>query len=118
MKWFIYSLLFLLSSNSVASDWASGDTNREILFQTLWAVDWAQTRTIVKSPEFYETNPYLGKYPSRKKVDRYFLTGALLHYGVSRTLSPKYRKAFQYFSIGYEANTIYRNYRLGINVSF
>lgn len=130
MKWFIYSLLFLLPSSISASDWTEADTVRESAWLALWVVDWGQTRTIAKKtddfpflglydvPRYEEKNHFLGKHPTVKEVNHYFARGALVHYGISKVLSPKYRKMFQYISIVYEADAVYKNYRVGINVSF
>lgn len=102
----------------MASDWTSADTYRESTWLALWIVDWGQTRTIAKSPKYYEKNIFLDKYPTVKEVNHYFARGALIHYGISKILSPKYRKVFQYISIAYEADAVYKNYKIGINLTF
>ena len=51
---------------------------------TLVAVDWRQTRWMTKHYEsgLRETNPYLGKRPSTRKVDIYFLILLCIYSGI------------------------------------
>ena len=83
------------------------------------AIDWSQTRYIAKHPdEHSELNPILGSHPSTDEVDVYFLSTALLHTGITKSLPDKYRKYWQMFTIGVEVGVVERNMRLGIKVDF
>lgn len=83
------------------------------------AIDWGQTRYIAKHPEEHsELNPILGRHPSTDEVDAYFLSTALLHAGISKSLPSKYRKYWQIFTIGVEVGVVERNMRLGVKVDF
>jgi hypothetical protein len=86
-----------------------GDTNRQLAPQL---VDWAQSR----NP--YETNPILGKYPSKTEVDVYFAAATLGHYLVSRALPPDYRKVWQYVWIGVQVGYVTHNYQIGLRIRF
>jgi len=109
--------ILLFSTNSIAN-WSSGDTNRQLAFTALQMVDWAQTREIARNPDFYETNPILGKYPRKTEVDVYFAATTLGHYLVSQALPSDYRKAWQYVWIGVQAGYVTHNYQMGVRIRF
>lgn len=44
-----------------------------ILSMVLLFCDWGQTRTISTKQRYYENNLYLGKHPTLKEVDIYFI---------------------------------------------
>ena len=82
-------------------------------------IDWGQTRYIAKHPEEHrELNLILGSHPSTEEVDAYFLSTALLHTGITKSLPDKYRKYWQMFTIGVEVGVVERNVRLGVGVAF
>jgi hypothetical protein len=102
-----------------ADDWSTGDTKREVAFQTLWAVDFLQTRTIVDDPiRWHEENNFLGLHPAIGAVNRYFLVGSVLHTGIAYLLPEKYRAPFQYVSIGVEGGYVAHNFSIGISARF
>jgi hypothetical protein len=111
-------ILFYVMSVTAVADWSSGDTNRQLAFTALQLVDWAQTREIVRNPDYYETNPILGKYPSKTEVDVYFAAATLGHYLVSRALPPDYRKVWQYVWIGVQVGYVTHNYQIGLRIRF
>ena len=103
------------------------DIALEILSQGLLLVDWGQSLDITKRDEYYEKNAYLGKNPSRSKVNAYFALSCLTHAGITWMMpasarvfglqfSP--RRAWQYAYIGYESSFVANNYQLGLKVSF
>ena len=129
-----FIFLSLLSFSAVADEWTTADTSREVTYQVIQAVDWAQTRSIVRGQCWYingdsrnacvggigryEMNPILGTRPSLDRVDIYFVASAVVHYLISDTLPEKYRAPFQYVSIVYEAGVVNRNFHLGIGAKF
>ncbi len=116
-KWPIFFLF--LAPAAQAGDWTTIDTQVEATYLVFHALDWGQTRVIASNPEeFRETNRVLGKHPSVRAVDTYFLATGLLHIGIAYVLSPKYRHVFQYVSIGIEVSTTIRNNGLGIKIAF
>lgn len=116
MKW-ISLLLLLLPFPVSAGDWTKADTVRQWAFTSVLAVDWLQTRQSVNNG-YVESNPILGSAPPQERVDAYFAATALGHYMIARWLSPEARKAWQYVWIGVEANSVGRNYSIGVRISF
>jgi hypothetical protein len=110
-------LCFIITiSSAFADEWVPADKYREAAFMTLHTVDWLQTRTISKHEYYYEQNIYLGKHPSTGKVDKYFAATAIAHYLIADRLSPEWRKAFQYVSIGISGGAVLNNVSLGIRM--
>jgi hypothetical protein len=104
---------------SGCANWTTHDTYREAAALSLLAVDYGQTRTIAKNPDqWYEQNPILGEHPSVAEVNRYFALAAIGHVAASATLPPKWRKVWQYVTIGVEAAAVGHNISLGIGVSW
>lgn len=97
-----------------------GLLSRELGYLALHGMDWAQTRTIAKSPhQFHETNPFLGEHPSVGKVNNYFLSTGLMHALLANQLPPELAKIFQYGSMGFEAGFVGKNkFKLGIGMTF
>jgi len=119
MKTFIIALLLLVSSSAFADEWSTGDTYREATFQTLWAIDALQTHTIAENPDqWHEENSYLGLHPTIGAVNRYFLVGSVLHFGVAKLLPEKYRAPFQYGTIAIEVGYVAHNYSIGVQAKF
>jgi hypothetical protein len=122
-KTFLVCIAFIVSSLSTlpaaASDWTAEDTAWQASFLALHVVDWGQTRDIAAQPNrYHETNPILGEHPSQARVDRYFAATAILHTAVAYTLPPKWRRAWQYVSIGYQAGFVASNYNIGLRINF
>lgn len=115
----IVALLLFSQAAFSADKWSNGDIAREAVYLVLHTVDWKQTRYVVAHPdEYHETNPILGKYPSKKRVDAHFATTALMHVAAVNFMPEKWRPVFQYLSIGVEAGYVGNNYRIGIRTEF
>lgn len=108
----------LLSAPVRAADWSQDDSAWQASYLVLHVADWRQTLDIENHAGLYEINPILGRYPSDSEINRYFLATALLHTGAAYLLPPAWRRLFQKLTIGLEAGTVERNYRLGLSVSF
>lgn len=95
-------------------------SQRELGYLALHGIDWAQTRSISKNPQFlHETNPILGEHPSVGKVNNYFLATGLAHALIANQLPPELAKIFQYGTIGLEAGVTGRNkFKFGIGMTF
>ena len=118
MKLILVALLFI-SSPAFADSWSKADVSREAVLLVIHAVDWGQTRMIAKNPDqYYERNILLGSNPSTSRVDNYFVLTGLARVGISNALTPKWRKRWQYVSIGIAGRSVVRNYSIGIRVSF
>lgn len=95
--------------------WNTDDTIKECVFQGLLAVDIWQTLGFRWNGR-KETNIVLGDYPTGQKVFAYGLACAGLHYVISRLLPNTWvRNAWQYTTIGIEANAVYYNWRINLS---
>lgn len=133
MSKFILAILLFISIPSFASDWSTGDTYSESVYLAFLAVDWAQTRNIVRSNErcsvgkpnqvahcyhYPELNPILGKSPSMARVNAAVILTGLAHVYIASILPEKYRAPFQYISIGIEGGAVVHNFSIGIGAKF
>ena len=103
-------ICFLVS----CSTWSK--TDRALLGTaiTLRAVDYLQTKKLVKDPEHYEQNPILGENPKQNTIDLYFLTTAIGLTIIADKLSPKWRK---HWLIGFSlisGTCVVHNFSIGI----
>lgn len=113
------SLITFLPTARAADPWSADDKQRLAIYMTLLTIDYGQTRYIAAHPdEFYETNPLLGRHPTKDEVDRYFVASALVHTAVAHFLPADNRQLFQRFFIGYQAAFVGHNYSIGIKVDF
>lgn len=111
-------ILIIALIPSVSFAWSEEDTQRQLTYTTLHVIDWGQTLDIAESEEYYETNPILGRNPTRGEVNRYFLLTGLAHYGISRMLPPKHRKWWQRATIAVESGIVSHNIMIGVNIQF
>ena len=129
MKTFaVILIVFLFSVTANAADkWTTADTAWQASAMALMAVDWGQTRYIAQHPEYYEVNPILGRHPSTKAVDLYFVGAMIVHPVISYLLPSKAeifgvtinpRRIWQAGTIVLELGCVANNARLGIGFSF
>lgn len=115
-------VLYFITAPANAGDWSKADTKREVAYQVVAAMDWAQTRYIAESchtdKHFLETNLILGECPSDGRVNTYFVISGLAHYGVSRLLSPKHRETWQAFTLVIETSYVANNITIGVGMKF
>lgn len=103
--------------NQWFAPWSRGDVTRETVFLATEYIDWRQTRYIAKHPERYtEINPILGEHPSAGEVDRLFVATTLAHLAIVSTIPPKWRPAFQWFTVGFQTSSIGRNWQIGVRL--
>ena len=133
MKYIFYTLVLIaalgLEDAWGAERWTKTDTERQMLFTVITAIDWGQTRDIAKvcrnnaglhtDPNHdgrwvKEINPFLGECPSLQKVDTFIPASMLLHYVVARQLPQPYRKYWQYAWIGIETTAVINNHSIGM----
>lgn len=99
------------------------DRAAELAYQSLHVVDTLQTLDIARHPGHYETNPILGRYPSRGEILAYMAGEAALHLIVSDQLARRdapawMRSAWHVTSVGMATNTVRSNARIGLKVRF
>ena len=131
MKNLTFAALMLISFNACAfDDWSEADKTREAVMIGVTTIDWLQTRNISRhnctnpdtgAHDCYENGPaasFIGNNPSIGQVNNYFAASMLAHVAIVTVLPSKYRAAFQFTSIAYEASYVTGNYRLGISAKF
>jgi hypothetical protein len=125
VRWSLICINFILLSSIVGccsapfKDWSKMDSSRQILYSTVLAVDWLQTRQgICGSDQFEERHPLLGKKPSKTDIDLYMGATLLYQIFVASMIDPEYRGFYQSALIGFESCVIYNNYKLGVRINF
>ena len=116
MKTIIFILLSL-PSLSYADKWDKTDTSLQVVYSLVHLVDWSQTIDIAKSDKYHETNLFLGKRPSRGKINKYFAGTLVSHYLVSKWINRPYRNIWQSIWIGFELGYINHNRKIGFEIS-
>lgn len=118
MKIIFLLLLISLSTPVYAFDkWDKEDIILQSIFTLETLIDWKQTKVFTKKG-IRESNPFLGEYPSQKKIDSLIGASILLHAGISHILPKKYRTYWQLIWIGIEGQAIHHNYRTGVKFTF
>jgi hypothetical protein len=99
-------------------EWTKSDTALQLSYTLLHLADWGQTLDIENHPDQFETNPLLGRDPTRGEVNTYFATTLALHWLIARALPQKWRNQFQLGTIALEFNVVKDNRSAGIRLSF
>ena len=99
-------------SHSVQADWLRNSMN------TLIVVDWLQTRSIVNNPNFIETNPLLGKEPTRKQVDAFFIANLLLLNYVGENNMGTRKGTFYGILTVERLLTVLHNKKIGVTINY
>jgi hypothetical protein len=88
-RWIVALFLLSLSTLSTAqlkvtpwNEWSTSQQVGYVAMITAHQIDWAQTRTALRRPGFYELNPLIGRHPSTGTLDRYFVASGLLLYPI------------------------------------
>jgi hypothetical protein len=110
-------LALLAAAGARADDeWTATDTALEAGFAVALAGDWLQSRSVAGIA--FETNPILGRRPSRATIDTYFAGVLALHLVVSAALPRPYRTVWQSVWFTVESAVVYRNAQAGIVIRF
>lgn len=114
IPWKLLIVLQLLLATTPAV--AATERDWQLTANTLLLIDWAQTRHIARSSQFYETNPILGAHPSSEDVDRYF-AGSLLAINGLSALLPSSQRGYLFIAVAVaQAATVAQNQRIGIQM--
>ena len=100
------------------NDWTHTDTALQLSYTALHIADWGQTLDIENHPDRFETNPVLGRYPTRGEINTYFASTLALHWLIARLLPQKWRSQFQLGTIALEFDVISDNHSAGIRLNF
>jgi hypothetical protein len=118
VKKMIVIFCLLLAGQVRADEWTKADTVRQAISSAFIIVDWGQTLDLENHPRLHEGNRILGAHPSRGEINTYFASCLIINYAVARSLPSSWRPYFQYFIIGIEAHTDYRNWTMGAGFNF
>lgn len=111
----------ILSNHCWAADWWSHDPTTNSLMIASNAViiaDWAQTRHIADSENFYEKNEILGPHPSTSDVNRFFLASLFMHNVIGAMLPDTYKKVYYGGQLSYRLRVVKNNAEIGIQFKF
>jgi hypothetical protein len=127
---FILILFLLLAGQARADEWTTTDIAWQVTYLALLEIDREQTQCIrshCDGGNFKEGDAarFIGEYPSKSEINRYFLLAGLLHTGIANLLPSKSdkwwlpsRSTFQHLFIGAEIAVVARNYRIGVGFEF
>jgi hypothetical protein len=103
-----------------ADEWTRTDTVLELGLVALSVTDFGQTSWFLSNrPHAYETNPLLGRHPSRARVATFGALGLASHLAVARLLPQPYRRLWQLAGIGVEVDAVTSNaMTFGFHLSF
>jgi hypothetical protein len=103
-----------------ADGWTRIDTALELGLVGLSVTDFAQTSWFLSHrPLAYETNPLLGRHPSRARIATFGAVALSSHAIVARLLPQPYRRLWQLAAIGMEVDAVTSNaMTFGVHLSF
>ncbi len=114
----LIAFMIFNASGARASDWTDADTNRQLVFYGLKAIDWKQTLSIKNNPNLQEANPLLGPNPSDARINNFMIGAMVLETGIALYLDAEQRRYFQYIVIGFTGFTIGHNWQAGTKWGF
>lgn len=106
------------ASAGMFDDWTAQDWQRQVAATTLLAADWAQTRHISKSDDYYEKNLILGERPDISAVNIYFAACIIGSWIAADLMPAKWRKHFQMALISMETACVGHNISAGVKFDF
>lgn len=116
--YFVLILAFLVGCTLSPDKWTNQDYALQAGVLATGGVDWLQTREIASNDNYYERNPILGKNPSKKEVDLFFLAGAVLKIVTVHYTQKKYRPYLQTGYIIGSTICIVNNHAIGVRIDF
>jgi len=117
-----FAISLTLYIGSAQAEWSTSDTARELVYTGILVLDAGTTADIRNDSDMQEMNPaarlFLGANPKPTETAVYFGAIALLHYAVSASLPPKWRRVWQYTTIGVNGAVVASNYSIGLRYGF
>jgi len=110
--------LVLACANASAGALTGKQAALEAGFDAACIADYEQSAQIAAHPGMYETNPMLGRHPSRARLRNYFFGVVAVHLAITRILGERARGIWQGATLFIEAGQVARNARLGLKVEF
>lgn len=111
----VLTLIFLPRPAS-AEKWTPADTTMQLAFGITLAMDWKQTRAIVKVCR--EGNPIIGLCGEHVSADLYMFSVFALNTVIVAVLPQPYRRIVQLVSIYCEVDSVVWNVRFGKGIEF
>ncbi|MDA8122236.1 MAG: hypothetical protein M0Z38_06695 [Deltaproteobacteria bacterium] len=129
IRMMVVAAALVVSTTCHGFEWTKTDTAFQAAQTAALVADWAQTRYTARDwnrqaehqeegVHYKETNPFLGEYPSMRKVDRYFIGFLVGATAVSIALPNPYRRIWQTFWIIYEVDFVRKNHSIGVKIRF
>ena len=94
-------------------EWASLETYSYLTI----GIDWLQTKEIVKSPRWFETNETMGREPDMHDVNQYFTAMLISHWVVNRYAHPRFRLVVNIGRSAVQTQAIWNNHDEGIRIN-
>ena len=121
MKKILLSILFVFSSSALAqwSTWTDNEQRMFVASNVAIVADWATTRNMTSrwNKGYYETNKILGPYPSRDRVDLYFIGLLATNYYIADYFG-KYKIYYFAYRTAEHSSAAITNHNIGLRLSF
>lgn len=113
------AFLFGLSLSAQAADpWTPTQQTLAATSTAALAVDWGQTLDISNHPGLFETNPILGRHPTRAQINRYFASSIVGSLAVAHLLPSRFRTTWLSAVTMLEVSVSAHNYQIGVGLNF
>ena len=112
----LLALSLLLSGCAIHNGWSGKDIALESTMVGAIAVDYGQTRSIIK--DCTERNPIIGECGENINPKYYMIAAALTHILIANFLNDETRTMFQTTSLGVEGYVVFRNWENGHGPDF
>jgi hypothetical protein len=124
---FIAFIIMGLFTLAHAGEWKTDDTIVEGMYMVSHAIDMGTTLDIENHPGLYETNPLMGRHPSRDRI--YAVMGAdfIIHPLISYLLPESWvvagydlhpRRNWQAITLGMSMGLVQHNFQAGLKINF
>lgn len=112
-------LTVLLSSNAVADIVPKNNTDKFLVAASTVSLitDWGTTLDLENHPDRHETNPILGKYPSRGEINTYFGSLLLVHILANVGINHIKNKNVRAFMRGFENSVVFFSHYEGASIN-
>lgn len=112
--------MLLITMGIIKECQAKEDYTLETLTTVAMVADWGTTLDIENHQDIYESNPIMGKHPTRATVNTYFISKLVLHYYINRWCEPchSYREYWNFVQFSLSADAVLNNYQLGLKINF
>jgi hypothetical protein len=118
----ILALLFAVFSHAAQAwdSWTPEQRRWYMASNAMLVADWAITRDMTRRYHegYYERNIVLGRYPSRDRLDLYFVSALIGHYFIADSLSNDWRTVYLQVVTAVEAGAVANNLSIGLRLRF